>query len=133
MLYTPIKMIRACLGYLVMACFVLLFSCKDSKPTSADARVRFESIIPKPVSATMSGRTFTLTNETRIVTEGPANGLMAIANFLKEKIEPATGFDMEISGEATSDDGAILLSLEVDNDELGAEGHELSIEEDGIK
>ncbi|MEX2235828.1 MAG: beta-N-acetylhexosaminidase [Cyclobacteriaceae bacterium] len=134
MFYTPRKMIRVCSGCLIMACFVLLFSCKDSKPTSADARLRFESIIPKPVSAAMSGSTFTLTNETMIVTEGSGNELMEVARFLAEKIKPSTGFDMKVSsGEEASSNGAILLTLEGGDEELRAEGYELSIEEDGIK
>jgi hexosaminidase len=115
-----------------MACCVLVFSCKESKPTSADARVRFESIIPKPVSATMSGRTFTLRNDTKIVTRGAANELKGVANFLAEKVKPATGFDMEISSDEETS-GAIVLAIEGGKNELGAEGYELSVEEDGIK
>ncbi len=109
----------------------LLVSCDKSKPTSPEARQRFESVIPKPVSATMSGTTFTITRDTRIALPESGKGLENVANFLAEKLRPATGFEIGISDGQPSGKGSIVLSL-VSDRELGEEGYELTIEEQQV-
>ena len=131
---TPLKMIRTCRALLIIAGFVSLFSCNNPKPASPEAKARFESIIPKPVSATMNGNTFTLTNKTKIVIDSAGGELEAIGHYLAGKLNPATGFEIPVSnnGEGTSS-GNILLSLTGGSKELGAEGYALSIGEDQVK
>lgn len=126
------RMIRTFRGFLPIAGFALLFSCDSSRPASPEAKRRFESVIPKPLSATMSGKTFTLTNDTKIVVSGSDKELQNIAGFLMEKVRPATGFETEVSGEA-SGSGNISLSLEGGDKALGNEGYELTVEEDGVR
>lgn len=133
MFSTISKMFRACGVIASIAALVFLFSCESSKPASPEARLRFESIIPKPVSANMSGETFTLKNNTRIIVNGTDGDLQTIASFLAEKIKPATGFDTNISPDDGSSKGAISLSLEGGDKALGDEGYELTIEKDGVK
>ena len=60
--------------YLLCAITFSFLSCENSKPASPEAKLRFESIIPNPVSASMTGNTFTLTNDTRVVVSPSANG-----------------------------------------------------------
>lgn len=131
----PLKtMISSGRSYLLMAGIVCLFSCKDSRPASTEARQRFESIIPKPVSATMTGGTFSLTGDTKILVNGSSKEAADVAGFLVEKLKPATGFDFQVSpGEETARKGAIFLTLEGADTDLGAEGYELTVEEDGVK
>lgn len=125
------KTIGACRAVLSIAGVVVLFSCDSSRPASPEAKLRFESITPKPVLATMGAETFTLTDDTKIVVTGSDKELQNIANFLTEKISQATGFDTEVSAEA-SGSGNILLSLEGADKTLGKEGYELTVEEDGV-
>src|SRR5690606_34289958 len=101
---------------LLFAGSFLLVSCDKSKPTSPEARQRFESVIPKPVSATMSGTTFTITSDTRIVIPESGKGLENVANFLAEKLRPATGFEIGISDGQPSGKGSIVLSLVSDRE-----------------
>lgn len=124
------RVFKVCLA---IVCLVSVFSCSDpSNPVSPEGRVRFESVIPRPVSATLKGNTFTLTNQTRIVTVGSGKEIAEIANFLAQKLRPATGFDLEVStaGE-NSESGTISLRLAEDA-ELGPEGYEISVDEDRI-
>lgn len=121
---------RACLVMIVIA---MLSSCKDSRPASPEAKQRFESIIPKPVSANLAGGTFSLNADTRILVNGNDKGAQDVAGFLSEKLKPATGYDHAVStGEENPGKGAIFLTLEGEDD-LGQEGYELTVEEDGIK
>ncbi len=124
----PHRMFRLSTVFILFAGSSLLFSCDRSKPASPEARQRFESIIPKPVSATMSGSTFTITEDTRIVVGEPGKGLENVANFLAEKLRPATGFGIGVTEGEESGKGSIVLSL-VDDGELGDEGYELTIED----
>jgi hexosaminidase len=82
----------------------------------------------------MTGGTFALTRDTRIITHGSNDELTGVANFLSETISPATGFDVKVSSAAdNSDDNSILLALDADDKQFGPEGYELSVEEDRIK
>lgn len=125
-----IRTFRVCL---VIGGTLLMFSCDRPKPASPEARVRFESIIPKPVSATMTGETFTLTADTRIVVDGSDKEVQNIAAFLAERISPATGFDMQVSEGKNEGRGTISLSLDGADKELGSEGYVLTIEEGGVR
>src|SRR5690348_18392399 len=104
---------------LVLAVASLLFSCNRSKPTSPEASQRFESIIPKPVSATMTGKTFTLTKETQIFVEEDAEGVQNVARFLSEKLRPATGFDLQIATGEGAGKASISLSLRSEERRVG--------------
>lgn len=124
------RVFKVCLA---IVCLVSVFSCSDpSNPVSPEGRVRFESVIPRPVSATLKGNTFTLTNQTRIVTVGSGKEIAEIANFLAQKLRPATGFDLKVStAGGNSESGTISLRLAEDA-ELGPEGYEISVDEDRI-
>lgn len=121
-----------------LAAVLFLTACQKSKPTSPEAKLRFESIIPKPVSAVMSGNTFTLDKNAKIsvvrevsTQTGSADGLTEVANFLAEKLRPATGFELSIAPEDEADRGNIVLKL-IDDKELGDEGYVLTVEEDQV-
>ena len=130
--HVSLKMARLTSALFFAAVASLLFSCNSSKPTSPEAKERFESIITKPVSATMTGKTFTLTQETQIVIADGAEDVQNVARFLSEKLRPATGFDLQIANGEGAGKGSISLALGEDS-ELGDEGYELTIEEQQIK
>lgn len=111
---------------------LMVSSCDHAKPTSPEAKLRFESIIPKPVAAAMSGSTFTLSRATRIVIEAPDEELENVANFLGETLRPATGLSLDIETGADPGNGTILLTLGTEP-ELGEEGYELTIDDDRVK
>ncbi len=118
--------------YLLCAITFSFLSCENSKPASPEAKLRFESIIPNPVSASMTGNTFTLTNDTRVVVSPSANGAENVGKFLAEKLRPATGFDLTVSTGENAGKGSIFLSL-TDDKELGKEGYDLNISEEQVR
>lgn len=132
MIYPPSKMssiLRTTLGLLAALIF---FSCEQNKPASEEAKLRFESLIPKPVTANMTGNSFTLGRDAKIVVTSSHEGVRNVANFLQQKLRPATGFDVEISEGEKGGKGDIVLSIG-DDMELGEEGYALAIEDDQIK
>jgi hexosaminidase len=75
----------------------------------------------------MSGNAFTLDGDTRIVVSGESETVQPVANFLADKLRPATGYKLEVS-QGDSEAGSIVLSLREDK-ELGPEGYSLDIQE----
>ena len=123
------SVLNACL---ILASLAPIFSCQPSRPASAEARLRFEGVIPRPVSTSISGNTFTLTADTKIVAVGSENDVSGIADFLAEKLRPATGFDLKVSTvDQAPGAGSVSLYLKEDA-ELGPEGYELSVDEDQV-
>lgn len=119
---------------LVLLFFASLSSCKQSKPTSPEAALLFESVIPRPVSATPTGKTFLLTDETRIIVDATTVGATEVAGYLAATIGSATGFEFSIEESTGSvPDGSIFLTTANGDTELGDEGYELSITEDTLK
>ena len=119
---------------LVLLLFASLSSCKQSTPASPESTLRFESVIPRPVSATPTGMTFFLNDKTRIVVDATAVGAREVAQYFVTLIAPATGFSPAIEESTGSvPDGAIYLTTAGGDTELGEEGYELTITEDQLK
>src|SRR5690606_3173480 len=118
---------------LIVAFSTTFFSCKHSQPASQDAALRFEGVIPRPVSATTTGKTFFLTSETRIVADPAIEGSADVAQYLGALLRPATGFVLAIE-RAANPSGKSWVCLAGANDAgRGAEGYEMAIAEDQIK
>jgi hexosaminidase len=105
-----------------------LTSCQNSKPTSPEARKAFESVIPKPVSATLTGQTFFVKADTRIVTDSSSAEVKAIGDLLAAKLKDVTGNDVSMEN---GKGNVISLNLGGSAD-LGEEGYELEITEQGV-
>lgn len=134
MFKAPLKIISVIRVCLMMIGFVFLWSCNNSKPTSPEAKLTFESVIPKPVMATMTGNTFVVTNKTTIVIDSSGKEIFALGNYLASKLNPATGFDLPVSvGDGASGSGTIFLTIRGGERQWGPEGYELKISEDQIK
>ena len=132
MFYARLKTIPIVHLIIGMLAILSCTSCEQNKSASPEARLRFENIIPKPVSATMTGNAFTLTDDTKIVVSGSEEGLENVANLLVQRLKPATGFNLEVSKGENADDNSIVLSISEDS-ELGPEGYELAVSEEQLK
>ena len=118
-------------GIVLYALIVLaLQACNTSKPASEEAKALFNGVIPKPVSATLEGKTFTLTEATSIQYAG-GNEIARVANSLANMLKPATGLVLPVA-EGKAGDGIIFLTTSTDAG-LGTEGYELTIAEKGIQ
>ena len=118
---------------LIVVCVFMNFSCERSRPASPEARLRFESIIPRPVSATIEGNTFMLTEDSKIFVEESSDALQPIATYLSVKLRAATGFDVPVAAPGeTAGPGAVTFAIGKAAD-LGAEGYEISVKEDGVR
>src|SRR5687768_17572307 len=128
----PLKSFRSFHFLLLLAGFTGLLSC--SKETSPEAKLAFEGVIPKPVSANATGKAFFVKEETAIFVDADTEALTTIGNFLAGKLKPATGFDLEVksAAEAPNED-AIFLTTKGGDAKLGEEGYELTITEDQVK
>jgi hexosaminidase len=119
-------------SYINSAAFIVLTffitSCNNSKPTSPEAKLAFDRVIPKAISANASGKTFLINGKTTIVAD---SSLIDVANYLAENLKTITGLSINSSSEGQ--DGSIILSLKGASSSLGDEGYELQINDDQIK
>ena len=109
---------------------VLVASCKEKEAPTDLAK---ETIIPKPVSITPTGKNFSLTPETVIYVPAENDELMVVAQRLALQINNFTGFTSKIEKTGSMPEAGIYLIAEGEDKELGDEGYELSIMEDLIK
>lgn len=114
-----------CAIFITMA--FLISACNGSKPTSPEAKVAFDRIIPKPISATTTGKTFFITKNTTVFVDSASNELHDIATYLGDNLKTITGLSVQATSKAG--EGAIVLTLQGGAASLGDEGYELQIEE----
>ncbi|MGD8457047.1 MAG: family 20 glycosylhydrolase, partial [Anaerolineales bacterium] len=91
------------------------------------------SIIPKPASMEIGAEFLNITSETKIVIPQENDELLRIANYLAASLSPATGFpfDIALTTEVTGT-GNIYFLIEEGKEELGREGYELSVRQEGV-
>ena len=104
-------------------------ACSGPPPTPKN--LSEEALIPWPASLTATGSSFAITAETSINVQEGDEKMLDIAESLADKLRPATGFPMAVKV-SDSGNGNISMSLS-QNADLGEEGYELLITEDGIK
>jgi hexosaminidase len=117
-----------CAAFLVL--ILLVAACNDSKSTSPEAKLAFDRVIPKPISANATGKTFLITKNTTIVADSRSTELGDVANYLAENLKTMTGLSVNVTSKA--EEGAILLTLG-GSTSLGDEGYELQIDEKQVK
>ncbi len=113
----------------VLVLVVLFQSCKSDPPTDLTK----ESIIPKPVRVTATGKGFLFTSTTAIYVDGEQEELKKIGNHLTAELNALTGYNTKI--ETTTDapeKGNIYLLLGGADESTGTEGYEISITEELI-
>jgi hexosaminidase len=114
-----------------LALAALLAACSGpdpQTPSAALATTSLEMIVPRPVSVTATGGTFSLSAETRIVVQPGSQEARAIGEYLAGRLRPATGLDLQVTNAAEAPTAGIFLTLNADPDEeLGEEGYELIV------
>jgi hexosaminidase len=116
----------------IVIAFTGLISCKNnSKPTSPEAKLLFESVIPKPEKAVALGKTFFLEKDAEILTDSSSEA-NALGQYLAEMLNTPTGFHIPVKTLGTPTIGDIVLKIEK-SDSIGIEGYKLSIQEDLIQ
>lgn len=93
----------------------------------------FRNLIPLPVLVNETGKTFNLTPAADVYVQPGTGELLALGQYLADKLNPATGFDIQAlptSGRPLS--GNIILTTTGDNIDLGNEGYELTITPDQV-
>ncbi|HUV89387.1 MAG TPA: beta-N-acetylhexosaminidase [Anaerolineae bacterium] len=92
-----------------------------------------DQIIPRPVSATASGGAFSLTPETNIYVDPGTAELTGIAQYLADKLRPATGYGIQVlTASGAPAQGNILLTTVGGDAALGEEGYELAVTPDSV-
>ena len=114
----------------IIALIFLVAACNNSKPTSPEAKLAFDRVIPKPNSSNAAGKTFLITESTTIVADSSGQ-LGDVANYLAENLKTITGLSLNVSSKA--EEGSILLTLQGGASSLGDEGYELQIGDKQIK
>ena len=110
---------------------VFLFGCKTEEPVDLTSIV----IIPKPVSVIGGGKLFELNSKSGIYVEGASVELQNIGNYLAEKLNKVTDYDLKVAAlPATTPEGNnIILSTATKDQELGEQGYFISIDEKQVK
>ena len=114
---------------MLMSALAGLTSC-GSKSASPEAKAAFENVIPMPVSATATGDAFFITDETVIIA-GSSQEVKAAGEYLAALLRPVTGFELPVRGDNA--ESAIRLSISGSDAQLGAEGYELTVNEDEVR
>jgi len=107
-----------------------VMGCKQHPPTDLTK----ENLIPLPVSVTATAKVFEITKKTGVYIEGESAELQFVGQYLADRLNPSTGFDIKVSttkGEPKS--GNIYFSLSGNDAALGDEGYEITINEDLLK
>jgi hexosaminidase len=114
------------LGILIAS--AIFIGCSNSKETSEESKRAFNSVIPKPASASATGKTFFITNETSIKADGDQT--QGVASFLAESLEKSNGVKLESATTEKAEDNFISLSLSAND--LGNEGYKIEVDEKHI-
>lgn len=95
------------------------------------------NVIPKLLNYNQKEGKFTINENTKIYVKGNNESedieINSIAELLKKKIEPATGYTFNIIKGNESLSNSIYLTTIGGKEELGNEGYEIEITEDGVK
>ena len=93
-----------------------------------------QNLIPKPVEVHSDGGEFRLLPEASIFVEPATTELIAIGQFLADRIKPATGFSLKVVPAAGASSGSanLYLTTIAGDPALGDEGYELTIAPDAV-
>jgi hexosaminidase len=128
----------------LLLCVLTLVSCQGLAPTEQPVNNQvpteelmpmptMDNLIPMPVSVTASGALFTLKAGAHIYVEPGSAELTAIGHYLAGRLNPATGYGMQVSaasGAPTAD--SIYLTTAGGDPALGAEGYELTVTPEAV-
>jgi len=112
----------------LLSLLIVLISCNQPQKESKT----IDSIIPKPQEVASTGKDFILKETTGIFIESGSNEELEIANYLANKLRPATGFKILINSIAKPEAGSIVIS-KTQGEPGSGEGYELTVSEDIVK
>ncbi|MCH6198226.1 beta-N-acetylhexosaminidase [Aquiflexum sp. LQ15W] len=102
-----------------------IISCADKVTPLSE-----NNIIPKPLSVTEAGGSFTLTNETKLVALGNASEINPVIEIFQSLIKPSTGFDLQKAESGESN--VIVFEIESASQKSPGE-YAISIDQNSIK
>lgn len=95
------------------------------------------TIIPKPLTYKENPGKFIINKDTTIFVSGKnedeTEEIEKIAEYLKEKLKPSTGYDFNITKNQNTEQNYIYLTTLEGNKDMGSEGYEMATTSDGIK
>lgn len=104
--------------------------------TALISDITANNIIPKPLSYEAGKGKFVLRGDTSIYvkgnTEEETEALFQIANFLREKLSPSTGFNLTVIRGDNPSKGSILLTTLGGEEGQGNEGYKMVTTENGV-
>ncbi len=110
---------------------------KEEIEVSAKVENTNNTIIPKPLSYEGKEGKFTVNKDTNILVNGnnkeETEEISKIAEYLKEKLSPSTGYNLTINKKESLARNYIYLTTLDGKSELGNEGYEIDITKDGVK
>jgi hexosaminidase len=116
------------LGTITISLLVVSTACSPKKVSNLNQA----NLIPKPVSIEAAQGIFELTHHTSIYFQNNNSELQKIGQYLADKLNPSTGFEIKVLPfEKQAEKNYIFLTL-TNNPNLGNEGYELDITEQGI-
>jgi hexosaminidase len=118
------------LTYLISG-FLFLFALNNCSPKKI-SDLNKAVLIPKPLAVKASGEVFELTRNTGIYYQDQSEEAHKIGQYLAEKLNPSTGFNLQVlSSDQKTRTNFILLTLNK-HPQLGDEGYALNISKKGI-
>lgn len=108
----------------IVAAFIVIIIASCTSKSSSENREAY--LIPKPVSMTKSGGTFTLNEKTLISFSAGLPEVEKLAGYLQSRLKPATGFNLSIKQVEAVPKSGIYIGLAGEARE-GDEGYELSV------
>lgn len=97
------------------------------------AAISFSDLIPKPVTAQSTGEIFELTKASGIYAEGGSGDITKIAQYLADKLKPATGFPVPVASAAGErKPGNIYLAIQDSATAASEESYQLAITKDMV-
>ena len=101
---------------------------KTPTPTPTSGTGSIGNIIPMPVSITSTGGSFVLPNTADIYMEPGTAELTAIGQYLADKLNPSTGYGMQVlTTTGAPANGNIYLTTVGGDPTLGDEGYQLTV------
>jgi len=101
---------------------------KTPTPSPTPAATGIGNIIPMPVSITQAGGTFVLPGTADIYVEPGSAELIAIGQYLADKLNPSTGYGLQVmTTSGAPPNGNIYLTTAGGDPALGDEGYQLTV------
>lgn len=109
-------------GMFIIASLIFQTSCTEKITTN----LMQEKLIPKPVSMSATGESFSISEKTVIYIQGETEEMVKTGLMLASLIKPLTGFEAKVTSTQITPKKGIFLAMEKDG-ELGDEGYNLTI------